>query len=473
MEQYGWGNVPNYNQRQFNEFEEYKNTRDIIRDAKLAKAEILEDKDILRKSAYLKRSEYVSSLPQFKKLIQLLRIVKEYDNKHVGYFQTIIYISLILFFVSFLILPMTSIPFFIFALGILVALLFYPKIRYRSFFNEYYKPILLLIANVDEDNEISFKKGDFSNNTDETIDEISTINKIQCMLNGNELQIQKQSMVNNITHYSVQNEKLYITKKMTTIFSGYIFDYILKSSLKNDKRELLYAVINDDTYYKTSGLTDFEFNYMTQEKPQFSELRDGWQLFINENYITHRSFSRKIQKKVLKLQHELGIFNLYVYNDKMRLMFRSNKNREEINLYSLTPVVKDENNYNINTFFSTAKTYYICNFLQKIALMSNSGMHKVIKPIKVEDKKESEDKKRDKKKTAEMYMDTAMKMLLSVILSALVFSFIIGLLSDVYVPGVSNLYNNTYKANTEKTIQYDDYNEEDGNIYEIKLKGDV
>lgn len=449
------------------------------------------------------RTHSIYDSEEFKELIRLGKLIRKYEiGNYLCYAGCLVASFLLVLFLSLFMSPWIMCA--ILPMIFIYWAIFKPRVKFKTLFDNVYLPICYICAGVaDKSNEIKFTIDKVLKNWNKKAVNTSVVtNKFSVTGNFFKSIVRKIIVRNYLTIYGVRNGKVNVTKKLSTIFSGYSFDmtysqhninnkhYKVKSFIEGDSRfdDLQIAIVNSNTFYGATNLYDEEIEKLKLYTPKKRLIDDDWRIYVNKDLNLPEKGLREIQKKILMINNEIGIFNAYISKEDMKMLLNIQINKDGLQESKFQTQLKKPEKLTFDAFYAIVKTLYIINCMHKLHKVFYGETEHSINQSKLK-KKNKMQKKYSKNfnrtynkpfsagceyntnvlikpispknfapkntvftKRGSTSIDIAIRVLITVILSGVLLFGYYTALDDFYVPGMQSKAENTYSENNITTI---------------------
>ena len=346
----------NYYRRQYNE-------------AISCKSNIFKDPDILEIRNVEDRAKYVFESKDFKKIIEIAKKIKKYEK---------ICLSLYLFFVILFSVAigvfsfqysnlylLGTIPLF----AVLFGFIFYPSISFSKFYSNIFVDVCVFVAGLMEKRDaltLKTKSQDINqmnNNTWMKPKKISS-NTFLIRSSGFNTSINRIVVRDTVNHFYIKDGKIHLSKKKATVFTGYSFDLSKKERETDNKLRL--ALINKNTFFKTNAFTAEELENLDEISIKYPLLKDEWLLYVDKETKIDKKLIKYLQKQVIQLKNSIGTFNLYFFDNDIRILLSIKGNKDGVSTEYFKSSLKNPKYLTFLSFFANIKVLYIYYNIRKI-----------------------------------------------------------------------------------------------------------
>ena len=420
---------------------------------------ILINEKILSAKMITTRTQSLYNSPTFKELIKIGNRIRVHENNlFISMLVTSCVSLFILIMMSYFLKNILFLPLYIFLQAFYIYL-FNPKIHYKDFYNKIYLSLCYYCANFGYDEKvIDFKIYDLKQNWDKkTANKELVTNRFKVKTLNSLSTVEKKIIRNKISTYRVKKGILYVGQKLATIFSGYMFKMEYENGTNEYSDDLRIAIINKNTIYGTLGMSDDSLKKMKQVPFTIRHLNNNWLLYVKTDYKLSRKAFNEIQKKIMMIENEIGIFNAYISDNEIHFMLGIQADRNGINEDFFESSIRNDNGLQFGGFISIVKTIYIINCMYKLVgiMYPNSEIvyeKKRLHKSQFDKKQENKNKENiaDKlknifnSKKGEMHLNNTTKVIITLIVSALIFVGVFNLLSQKLIPNVEEQYSKNY-----------------------------
>lgn len=417
--------------------------------------EIIGGGDVSRYRTATERAAYVYEHPRFKDVVEIGNQIKRREiNSIVAFFSVAVGLSVIAAFIAMFfssIFPIFVIP----AIFIICGIILFPKVSYKKFYVNIYMPIAYYAAGMYDRREgfsfiIKKERGIYSAPGKETV-----ISKFIIDTHESQTEVKRLTLSDTINQYRFEKGRLMVSKKQATVFSGYSFETTIKSVKGTVGTNLKYAIINDNTYFKIPGLTKEERDELVEEVVDYPGLNNyGWKIYRDkyEEPLPKKQLS-EIQKKILAASRELGVFNIYVYDNYIKIMYNISFNREGIDPKLFESSLLEDVPTTYSGFSAIVKALYIMG-INEMFMKTLFGQQK-LEQTRISDSKRFLKRQR----RGEAYIDVVIKLAISFILAGIVYSGVLSLCKNYITVNARNLdeINQAYEQSEPISFSYDDF----------------
>lgn len=450
--------------------------------AAAAKKHILTDKKLFTAKMCAKRTNMVFNHPDFGVIKNAGQEIRKREVLYYFLFSACLVgyafvAGLFSYFTKVPILFLTVIPsFFIFKA------LIKPKLRFKNLFTDVYLPLCYNCANIKNEKDVlNFEIDDKKQNWDnKSVNSKIITNSFRIHTKKELVNVEKMIVRNYITTYKMKNGMMTVGKKLATIFSGYSFETNMpKVTEQFADDDILFAIINKNTFFGTDGLYFEDGSLLTMEKMQFHSLNDKWKIYRRTDFEISPRVLRNIEKKIMMIDNEIGAFNAYITPTGVRMMISVQLNRDGLKEEFFQAQLKNPESLTYNGFFSIVKTLYIVSCMDKLvqilfgikkakriseiqgqSMIARKGPDYLISNIpKTRDFSaigEGKDKKAHKKplftKKGEIGIETAVGLVITVVLSSLLLFGFVKLLNDNVSDGTIQNTNSVFENSRNTTV---------------------
>lgn len=341
------------------------------------KMRIIKNTEILEIRDLNERAKYIYGSKDFKEIINIAGKIQKYEKRcillFIIMFSVFSVLSIALSFIFKNILFMLLIPIY----AIVFCFLFYPSINFKQFYKNTMLDICIFATGLINRRD-SFSYTSKSKQIDQLrtnkwmMDKRLVSNSFKVNTDRFSSLIEKMVIRDTVDHYSIDNGKIKVSKKKATIFSGYSFSFVKNESTKSkNDNQINVALINKNTFLKDNGISLDGLDDLIEVPLKEGMLGSDWSLFVSQKVDIDKKILTYIQKQALAIFNNIGAFNLYFFNDCIRLLYSIKSNRDGLLTDYFYSSLSNPKLLSFEGFFNNIKALYLFSSIEKMAININ------------------------------------------------------------------------------------------------------
>ena len=253
--------------------------------------------------------------------------------------------------------------------AVLFGFIFYPSISFSKFYSNIFVDVCVFVAGLMEKRDaltLKTKSQDINqmnNNTWMKPKKISS-NTFLIRSSGFNTSINRIVVRDTVNHFYIKDGKIHLSKKKATVFTGYSFDLSKKERETDNKLRL--ALINKNTFFKTNAFTAEELENLDEISIKYPLLKDEWLLYVDKETKIDKKLIKYLQKQVIQLKNSIGTFNLYFFDNDIRILLSIKGNKDGVSTEYFKSSLKNPKYLTFLSFFANIKVLYIYYNIRKI-----------------------------------------------------------------------------------------------------------
>lgn len=339
----------------------------------LYKMNIFKNTDIFEIRNLHERSKFIFESDDFKQILNIANKIRSLENRSILVFNILFAIfSLITIIVSYYfkspLIMLALIP-----VSIIFCIILYPRVSFKKFYENIMVDICVFATGL-----VNKRNGfEYSSNSKDIkkmkrgkwlIDKKLISNTFKIKTSDFNSLIEKIVIRDTVDHFSINNGKIKVSKKKATIFSGYAFEFS-SNAIENLNNDLAIAFVNKKTLINNNdSISEDDFSGMKKLELNNQILSRDWSIYVKKDLAIDKKLISYIQKQVLAIENNIDTFNLYFFNNCIRLLLSIKSNRDGLMTNYFDTSLANSKQLSFTGFYSNIKALYLYSCIEKIAL---------------------------------------------------------------------------------------------------------